>query len=73
MSFHCFSCILLTGVNLQVIHISSQNVESAELGFQIQIFSGILDSLSFIPDSKVQNSRFHEQKLPRFWDLDSLT
>ena len=52
---------------------SSQNVESVELGFQIQIVSGILDSLSFIPDSKVQNSRFHKQKLPTFWDLDSLT
>ena len=33
---------------------------SVELGFWIQIVSGIPDSLSCIPDSKAHDSRFHE-------------
>ena len=35
---------------------------SVELEFWIPIVSGISDSLSCIPDSKVQDSRFHQQK-----------
>ena len=34
---------------------------SLELGFWISIVSGISNSLSCIPDSKVQDSRFHKQ------------
>ena len=37
---------------------------SVELEFWVPIVSGIPDSLSCIPDSKVQDSRFHQQKLP---------
>ena len=49
-----------------------------ELGFRIPILSGIPDSLSCIPDSKVQDSRFHKQSFPGFRILqaklpDSLT
>ena len=36
-----------------------------ELGFSIPIVSGIPDSLSFIPDSEVQDSGFHKQKITR--------
>ena len=39
---------------------------SVELGFWIPIVSGIPDSLSRIPDSKAQDSGFHEQKFPGF-------
>ena len=35
---------------------------SVELGFWIPIVSGIPDFLSCIPDSKTQDSAFHEQK-----------
>ena len=35
---------------------------SVELGFRIPIVSGILDFLNFVPDSKSQDSGFHEQK-----------
>ena len=49
-----------------------------ELGFRIPILSGIPDSFSCIPDSKVQDSRFHKQSFPGFRILqaklpDSLT
>ena len=37
---------------------------SVELEFWIPIVSGIPDSLSCIPDSKAQESRFHQQKFP---------
>ena len=37
---------------------------SVELEFWIPIVSGIPDSLSCIPDSKAQDSRFHRQKFP---------
>ena len=37
---------------------------SVELEFWIPIVSGIPDSLSCIPDSKAQDSRFHQQKFP---------
>ena len=37
-----------------------------ELGFQIPIVSGIPDSYICIPDSKAQDSGFHQQKFPRF-------
>ena len=37
---------------------------SAELEFWIPIVSGIPDSLSYILDSKAQDSRFHQQKCP---------
>ena len=43
------------------------------IGFQIPIVSGISDSLNCIQDSKVQDSRFHKQKFPRFQNSDSLT
>ena len=46
---------------------------SVELGFWISIISGILDSLSNIPDSKVQDSGSNKHKFPGFWNLDSLT
>ena len=45
---------------------------SVELGFWIPIVSGIPESLSCIPDSKTHDSGFHEQKFPRFRNLDSL-
>ena len=38
---------------------------STELGFLIPIVCGILDSLSWIEDSKTQDSSFHKQKPPR--------
>ena len=44
-----------------------------ELGFWISIISGILDSLSHIPDSKVQDSVSNKHKFPGFCNLDSLT
>ena len=34
------------------------------IGFRILIVSGIPDSLSCIPDSKAQKSRFHKQNFP---------
>ena len=37
-----------------------------EFGFRIPIFNGIPDSLSFIPDSKAQDSWLHKQKFLRF-------
>ena len=40
------------------------NYLSVELGFWIPIVSGIPDSLSCIPDSKAQDSEFHNQKFP---------
>ena len=39
---------------------------SVELGSQIPIVSGILDSYSCIPDSKAQDSGFHRQKISSF-------
>ena len=39
---------------------------SGEFGFRILIVSGILDSYSCIPDSKIQDSRF-ELLGPGFW------
>ena len=39
------------------------------IGFQIPIVSGISDSLNCIQDSKVQDSRFHKQKFPRFQNV----
>ena len=38
----------------------------AELGFRIPIVSGIPDFYICIPDSKAQDSGFHQQKFPRF-------
>ena len=49
----------------------SWQMESA-LRFWIPIVSGILDSLSYIPNSKVQNCGFHKQKIPGLRNLDSL-
>ena len=37
-----------------------------ELGLRIPVISGILDSNSSIPDSKVLDSRFLKEKFPRF-------
>ena len=37
---------------------------SMEFGFRIAIVRWIQDSLSCIPDSKAQDSRFHKQKFP---------
>ena len=37
-----------------------------ELGFWIPILSGILDSLSYILDSKAWDSGFHKQNFPGF-------
>ena len=39
---------------------------SVELGFRIQIVSGIPGSYTCIPDSKAQDSGFHKQKFSRF-------
>ena len=39
---------------------------SVKVGFWIPIASVIPDSLSCIPDSKTQDSRFHKQKIPGF-------
>ena len=39
---------------------------SMELGFQIPIVNRIPDSLSFIPDSKAQDSGLHKQNFLRF-------
>ena len=44
---------------------------SVELGFWIPVVSGILDSLSCIPDSKAQDSGFHIPKFPEFWIPES--
>ena len=41
-------------------------------GFQIRIVSGIPDSLSWITDSKAQDSGFHRQKFPGFRNADYL-
>ena len=38
-----------------------------ELGFWIPILSRIPDSLSCIPESRVQDSGFHKQNFPGFW------
>ena len=45
---------------------------SVELGFQISILSKIPVSLSYIPDSKAQDSGFHERKFVGFRNLYSL-
>ena len=37
---------------------------SVKIGFRIPIASGILNPLSWITDSKAQESEFHEQKFP---------
>ena len=37
-----------------------------EHGFRILIVSGFPDSLSYNPDSKAQDSAFHNQKVPGF-------
>ena len=37
-----------------------------ECGFWIPIATRIPDSLSCIPDTKAQDSRFHKQKFPEF-------
>ena len=39
---------------------------SVERGFWILIVRGIPDSLSCIPDSKAQDSKFYKQKFPGF-------
>ena len=39
---------------------------SVEVGSRIPILSGILDSLSYILDSKAQESGFHKQNFPGF-------
>ena len=46
---------------------------SLELGFRIPIVTGIPDSLSCIPDSKAQNSRFQKQKFLWFRNPNSLS
>ena len=56
---------------------------SVELGFWISVINGIRDFLSCIPDSKAQDSTFHEQnfsdlgfhrqKIHGFWNPDTLT
>ena len=43
-----------------------------QLGFLIPIVSGIHDSLSSIPDSKDQDSRFHGKNLLDSMNPDSL-
>ena len=45
---------------------------SVKLRFWIPIVSGILDSLSCIPNSKVQDCGFPKQKIPGLRNLDSL-
>ena len=50
-----------------------QVLDSVELGFWIQIVSGIPDSLSCIPDSIVQDCRFHKQKVSGIRNPYSLT
>ena len=47
-------------------HLLDSRSFSVELGFRIRIVSGIPDSYTCIPDSKAQDSGFHEQKFPRF-------
>ena len=42
-------------------------------GFWIPLFSGILDSKSWILDSRAQYSGFHKQKFPGFRNQDYLT
>ena len=37
-------------------------------GFMLSIVSGIPGSLSYIPDTKAQDSRYHKHKFPRFWN-----
>ena len=44
-----------------------------ELGFRIPIVGGIPDSYSCIPDSRVQDCKFHTQKFPGFRNPESLT
>ena len=46
---------------------------SLELGFRILIVTGIPDSLSCIPDSKAQGSRFQKQKFLWFRNPNSLS
>ena len=43
-----------------------------DLGVRIAIVSGILDSLSCVPDSKAQGPLFHKQKFPGVRNADSL-
>ena len=45
---------------------------SMEPGFRIPIISGILDFLSWIPDSKAQDSGFHNQILSRYFPESGL-
>ena len=59
-----------SGFQLLDPSLSQWNLES---GFQSLVGFGIPDSLSCIPDSKVQDSGFHKQKFPGFQNSDSLT
>ena len=51
------------GSGFQVLDSPSSSVE---LGFRIPIVTGILDSLSGIPESKAQDCGFHDKKFPGF-------
>ena len=42
-----------------------------ELGFWIPILSGIPDFLSYILDSKAQDSEFYKQNFLEFWILEA--
>ena len=55
-------CIVCRGFGIPGTGFQSLSVE---LGFWIPISSGIPDSLSFIPDSKAHDSRFHRQCFSR--------
>ena len=46
---------------------------SLDFGFRIPIVSWIPDSLSWFPDSKHQDSKFHKYKISWFRYLDYLT
>jgi len=54
-------------------------VQAGDSGFQvldslyIPLVDGILNSFSWIPDSKAKDSRFFKQKFPRFQSPDYLT
>ena len=54
----------------QVLH-SSLCQWNLDSGFWIPILSGIPDFLSYILDSKAQDSEFHKQNFLEFWILEA--
>ena len=63
--YRCVENVSLAFDILDIFHAMDSGL-SVECGFWIPIVTRILDSLSCIPDTKAQDSRFHKQKFLEF-------